>query len=183
MLNRVRMLAPLLAAGLLVTACGGATTGIGGTASSPTASPSAAGSSSPTVAASPASSPPSTAPDLLARPETVAGRTMTILVDANGRTLYRWTNDTGTGKVDCAGSCAAIWPPFILPSTSTKPVVGPGVSGKLGRETNPDGKGMQITYNGWPLYYYANDKAPGDTTGQGVGGTWFVVTPNQAANM
>jgi predicted lipoprotein with Yx(FWY)xxD motif len=46
----------------------------------------------------------------------------------------------------------------------------------------PEGKGRQMTYNGWPLYYYIKDKAPGDTTGQGVGGTWFVVPPDQAKN-
>ena len=35
----------------------------------------------------------------------------------------------------------------------------------------------QVTYNGLPLYYFANDKAPGDTKGQGVGGVWFVAAP------
>jgi predicted lipoprotein with Yx(FWY)xxD motif len=29
--------------------------------------------------------------------------------------------------------------------------------------------------NGWPLYFFANDAAPGDTNGQGVGDNWFVV--------
>jgi predicted lipoprotein with Yx(FWY)xxD motif len=37
---------------------------------------------------------------------------------------------------------------------------------------------MQVTYNGWPLYGWVKDKTPGDTTGQGVGGNWFVVTPD-----
>ena len=61
-------------------------------------------------------------------------------------------------------------------------VAGPGVSGTLATLANPDGKGQQVTYNGWPLYYYVKDKAPGDTTGQGVGGNWFVVTPAQVSN-
>ncbi len=35
-----------------------------------------------------------------------------------------------------------------------------------------------MTYNSWPLYTWVKDKVPGDTTGQGVGGKWFVVTPD-----
>ena len=27
----------------------------------------------------------------------------------------------------------------------------------------------------WPLYYFANDSAPGDLNGQAVGDVWFVV--------
>ena len=46
---------------------------------------------------------------------------------------------------------------------------------KLGITTRKDGS-VQVTYNGWPLYYYDKDKAPGDATGQGVGGVWYVVS-------
>ena len=38
-------------------------------------------------------------------------------------------------------------------------------------------EGIQVTYNGWPLYFYAGDTAPGDTNGQGQGGVWYVVDP------
>ena len=41
----------------------------------------------------------------------------------------------------------------------------------------PDGT-VQATYNGWPLYYYAKDKQPGDTTGQDVGKVWYVIAPS-----
>ena len=41
----------------------------------------------------------------------------------------------------------------------------------------PDGT-MIVTYNGMPLYYWVNDKAAGDVTGQNVGGVWFVVSPD-----
>lgn len=34
-----------------------------------------------------------------------------------------------------------------------------------------------MTYNDIPLYYYAEDAAPGDTTGQDVGDVWYIVTP------
>lgn len=131
------------------------------------------------AAVSPSPTPP---PTVLAKSEPVAGQSMVILVDSKEMTLYLWKKDTGTGKVDCVAGCAAIWPPFILPSGVTTPVAGQGVTGTLGTLVNPEGKGQQVTYNGWPLYYYVKDKNPGDTTGQGVGGNWFVLTPDQAKN-
>src|ERR1700694_4664318 len=137
-----------------------------------------------TTASTPAPSPPA-APTVLAKAETVAGQSMTILVDAKGMTLYRWTTDTGAnkGKINCVAGCAAVWPPFVLPTGASAPVPGSGIVGTLTTLTNPEGKGAQILYNGWPLYFYAKDQAAGDTTGQGVGGKWFVVTPDQAANV
>src|SRR6185369_7267950 len=45
----------------------------------------------------------------------------------------------------------------------------------LGTTTRKDGA-TQVTYNSWPLYYYEKDKAPGDVTGQDVGGVWFVLS-------
>ena len=39
---------------------------------------------------------------------------------------------------------------------------------------------MQVTYNGHPLYYYAADQKPGDTSGQnvdGFGAEWYVLSP------
>ena len=164
-----RRMVPLLgalAALSLAAACGGS-------------SPSAASSSTPTPAPS-----PTQAPNVTAMSETVAGAAMTILVDDKGMTLYRWGKDSaaGLGKINCVGGCAAVWPPFVLPTGVTAPVAGKGVTGTLTTLVNPDGKGTQVLYNGWPLYYFAKDKAPGDTTGQGVNGNWFVVTPDQAPN-
>jgi predicted lipoprotein with Yx(FWY)xxD motif len=45
----------------------------------------------------------------------------------------------------------------------------------LGTITRDDGT-MQATYNGWPLYYYSGDAAPGDINGQGMEGLWFLVS-------
>ena len=121
---------------------------------------------------------------MLSKAERVAGQWVIILVDDKGITVYRWAKDSGAslGTINCVGGCAAVWPPFVLTGGSTAPVAGPGVTGNLTILVNPEGKGTQVLYAGWPLYYYAKDKAPGDTTGQGVGGNWFVVTPNQAPN-
>ncbi len=140
------------------------------------------GGSSATPATTPAPT-PTAAPNVVATSATVAGASMTILTDDKGLTLYRWATDKGTAKINCVGGCAAVWPPFVLPATSTTPAAGAGVTGTLTVLANPDGKGQQVLYNGWPLYYYSKDKAPGDTTGQGVAGKWFVVTPSEAPNV
>ena len=50
------------------------------------------------------------------------------------------------------------------------------MTGALTTFARPDGK-MQVAINGRPLYYFAADSKAGDTTGQGVGGKWFVATP------
>ena len=164
--KRVVPLLAAVAALSLASACGGS-------------NPTTASSSTPTPALS-----PTRAPNFVAMSETVAGASMTILVDDKGMTLDRWGKDSGAnlGKISCVGGCAAVWPPFVLPTGETAAVAGKGVTGTVNTLVNPDGKGTQVLYNGWPLYYFAKDKAPGDTTGQGVNGTWFVVTPDQAPN-
>jgi predicted lipoprotein with Yx(FWY)xxD motif len=99
-----------------------------------------------------------------------------ILVDSQGRTLYLFKKDTGT-KSTCSGACAAAWPPF---TTSGKPKAESGVKASLlGTTARSDGS-TEVTYNGHPLYYYAGDQGPGDTTGQGLdqfGAEWYVLSP------
>jgi predicted lipoprotein with Yx(FWY)xxD motif len=97
------------------------------------------------------------------------------LVDGEGRTLYLFTNDTqNAGTSACTGDCLVAWPPLL---TDGDPAAGGGVDeAMLGTITLPDGT-TQVTYNGWPLYYYAEDTAAGDANGQGVGGVWFLVSP------
>jgi predicted lipoprotein with Yx(FWY)xxD motif len=93
-----------------------------------------------------------------------------FLTDGAGNTLYLFTKDE-PGKSNCYDDCAANWPPFYADEGVTLPE---GVAGELGEITRDDGT-EQTTYNGWPLYYWVQDQAPGDTTGQGVGDVWFVV--------
>ena len=97
------------------------------------------------------------------------------LVDGEGRSLYLFTNDTqNSGASSCTGECLVNWPPLF---TDGEPVAGEGVDqAMLGTISLPDGT-TQVTYNGWPLYYYIDDTAAGDANGQGVGGVWFLVTP------
>jgi predicted lipoprotein with Yx(FWY)xxD motif len=96
-----------------------------------------------------------------------------LLVDSKGMTLYLYTTDTPNTS-NCYGPCAVAWPPLL---TAGAPIAGSGVTASmLGTTTRTDGT-TQVTYNGWPLYYYQTDKAAGDTTGENVQNVWFVVTP------
>lgn len=100
-----------------------------------------------------------------------------VLADGAGMTLYLFTNDEG-GTSTCYDDCAQAWPPLTVDGD---PVAGDGVdTDLLGTVERDDGK-TQVTYASMPLYYYAPDSAPGDTTGQGVGGVWFAVTPDGSA--
>jgi predicted lipoprotein with Yx(FWY)xxD motif len=96
-----------------------------------------------------------------------------VLVNARGLTLYRNAAEKG-GKIACTGSCAKLWPPLLAGDRSPK--AGSGVTGELGTVKRPDGT-VQVTDNGWPLYTYAKDTAPGQINGEGVGGTWFASSP------
>ena len=101
----------------------------------------------------------------------------TILADAEGRTLYMFTNDERNTS-NCIGPCIQNWPPLLVEGGLT---AGQGVSsGLLGTLTRLDGS-IQVTYNGHPLYRYAGDVNPGDTNGQGLLGRWFVVPPDVPA--
>lgn len=96
-----------------------------------------------------------------------------ILVDANGRTLYLFEADKPNVS-NCSGACQSLWPPL---TSHAKPQAHGGVlAAKIGATTG--GAKQQVTYNGHPLYYYAADKKPGDTTGQGLkqfGAEWYVL--------
>jgi predicted lipoprotein with Yx(FWY)xxD motif len=99
-----------------------------------------------------------------------------ILVNGQGMTLYTLSSEAG-GKIACSGGCLAVWPPVLVPAGTTVPTAAPGVLGTLGVITRPDGT-VQATLNGFPLYTFAHDAAPGDTNGEGIaafGGTWHVV--------
>jgi predicted lipoprotein with Yx(FWY)xxD motif len=103
----------------------------------------------------------------------------TILVDQSGQVLYRYALD-GTGKTTCTGACAAAWPPLTVPSTSAHLAGKGGVSSSdLGTITRPGGV-LQVTFKGMPLYRFAGDGKAGEAKGQGVEGTWFVVSPTAA---
>lgn len=96
------------------------------------------------------------------------------LVDALGMTLYLYTRDEENAS-NCSGSCATSWPPLIV-SPWGGPVASVELPEALGVIERPDGA-LQVTYQGNPLYLWVRDQAPGETTGQGVGNVWYVVSP------
>ena len=88
--------------------------------------------------------------------------------------LYLFTKDTPNTS-NCYDKCATNWPPLL---TTGRPVAGQGVDdSKLGTTARTDGT-TQVTYNGWPLYYYVKDTKAGDTVGQNVGDVWFLLSPD-----
>lgn len=100
-----------------------------------------------------------------------------ILTDRRGNTLYAFLPDE-QGPSTCYDDCAANWPPLM--AQGELEVSGndedPTDDSLLGTARRDDG-GRQVTYNGWPLYFFAGDEGPGDTNGQGVGDVWYVVSP------
>ncbi len=95
-----------------------------------------------------------------------------FLADGNGNTLYLLMKDT-KGTSNCYDKCAQSWP-AVLPSG--QPTLKDGVATALISTTVRKDGSVQLTYNGWPVYYYFKDKAPGDTSGQAVGNVWWVVS-------
>lgn len=100
-----------------------------------------------------------------------------IVVDGKGMSVYYFTKDVkDSGKSNCTGDCLVAWPPVL--TTNDTPTV-EGVTGNVGTIDTPDGK-KQVTVEGMPVYLWEKDKAPGDTTGQGVGNVWYLVAPDGA---
>jgi predicted lipoprotein with Yx(FWY)xxD motif len=108
------------------------------------------------------------------------------LTDGDGRTLYlfvneemeageeRMTEGVRGNAAPCSGGCLEAWPPLVGEASA-----GEGVDDEL-LYTADFGGMMMIVYNGWPLYYLANDTEPGQINGQGRGRAptiWYIVSP------
>lgn len=137
-----------------------------------TASPSlAAQSVAPAVAAPSDAAPSAAAGDAtVALSETDLG---SVLVDAEGMTLYAFTPDTA-GTSTCYDDCATAWPPLLADDPAAV-TAGAGLDASLLSTVDRTDGTKQVKYGDWPLYYFANDAAAGDTNGQGVGEKWYVV--------
>jgi len=100
------------------------------------------------------------------------------LTDKDGNALYFFSNDAD-GNNNCTGACITAWPIFNIAGL-TDEQVGTGLSfGDFNAISTPNGN--QLTYKGWPLYYYSPGgvrELPGQTTGEAVGGVWFVAKPD-----
>ena len=156
----------------LVSACSSST-------ASPAAAPAPASSSTsaPSTATSTAAS---TAASSVTELKTATTSLGAIVTDGKGMVLYAYLKDTqGTQMSACTGGCATAWPLALADAAPTLT----GVTGTVTMIPTASG-GKQLALNGWPLYYYAKDKAAGDILGQGVGTVWYVLdatgTPKKA---
>ena len=96
-----------------------------------------------------------------------------VITDAQGMTLYFFTRDVN-GTSACNGGCATNWPPFTVDNLRASPALDQTYFSTITRE---DGS-SQVTYKGWPLYYFMNDNAAGDVNGENAGGNWYVAKPD-----
>jgi predicted lipoprotein with Yx(FWY)xxD motif len=100
-----------------------------------------------------------------------------ILADGDGNTVYLFEKDED-GTSNCSGECATEWPPV---TTTGSAKAGNGADQSLISTIKRDDGSMQVTYDGHPLYLYAGDTNPGDTSGNGLelyGAEWYAVTPD-----
>jgi predicted lipoprotein with Yx(FWY)xxD motif len=166
-MRKILGVAGLAALALALSACASSSSS---SSSSAAANTPAAGGSSPASSAAPASSASGTTLGMT----TIKGTA--VVTNSAGRTLYWFVPDTSTTS-KCTGSCATYWPPVTGPATA-----GTGVTGTLGTITRPGG-GIQVTYDGHPLYTYAGDSAAGQAKGNGLnasGGLWYEMTVSGA---
>ena len=121
-----------------------------------------------TRSAAPASNGASSSPDGVHVGHTSIGD---VLVNADGRTLYGFTNDKN-GTSSCAGACAQMWPPLEVNAGWKAPQ---GSAAKLHTAMRADDGRLQLVAGKWPLYVFSGDSAAGDVNGEGLLGKWFAV--------
>jgi predicted lipoprotein with Yx(FWY)xxD motif len=144
--------------------------------------PALAGATDPSATPAAAPTTPAAAPVKLT--EALTAKTIKkmgkVVTDQNGWVLYRFDADTAKpSKSNCEAKCEKVWPPAF---TDGNPKLSGVDASLVGTVTRGDGS-MQITLNGWPLYRYIGDKAPGQWKGQNVGGKWFVSAPDGKKNL
>ena len=105
------------------------------------------------------------------------------LSDKDGKSLYFFATDA-KGQASCTGGCEAVWPPFYVDNLTADKLASGLTFSDFATITTTSGK-KQLTYKGWPLYYYAPSvngtntlETAGQTTGDGVGGVWFIAKPD-----
>ena len=102
-----------------------------------------------------------------------------VLTDAQGLALYTFPQDKGSmSACDTNAECASVWPALTVPAGTT-PTAGSGVTGTVRAAVQTNGVD-QVTYNGAPLYTFVGDSAPGQVSGNGVGGFMVVVVSSVA---
>lgn len=109
---------------------------------------------------------------LIAQQSTQLG---SVVVDADGFTLYRYDGDS-PGASSCADACLSTWRPATVDPAARLALNGVDTS-RVGLVRRSDGT-FQLTINDWPLYRFAGDTRPGRNSGHGIGGKWFAIRPS-----
>lgn len=103
-----------------------------------------------------------------------------IIVDKDGRTLYSFANDAD-GANTCTGSCESLWSPFYIDNLTADQLGDPTLKVTDFVTITTSSNKKQLTYKGWPLYYFTPNGMPeaaGATGGEGFDGIWFVAKPD-----
>ena len=169
------LLVATFAIAAVVAACSSTGASPSSVASQPPASQPPASVAPASPAASAAASPAASAGGATIEAKPVGAIGTVLVAGSNGMTVYIFTKDVkDSGKSACTGACLETWPALTVPAGGT-PTAGTGAAGKLGTITREDNGALQVTYNGLPLYFFKNDKVPGDSAG--VYENWEAVKP------
>ncbi|ASW54218.1 hypothetical protein [Plantactinospora sp. KBS50] len=103
-----------------------------------------------------------------------------VVTDQEGWVLYRFDKDSANPPTsNCVDDCARVWPPALTDGNARLQGV---TDDRIGTIDRPDGT-KQLTVGGWAVYRYIGDTKPGQWKGQGVGNTWWVITPDGKKNL
>jgi predicted lipoprotein with Yx(FWY)xxD motif len=154
----ITMLVPVVAASSLLAACGSSSS----TSSSPSPS---------------ASQPSSGAVTAVVKTASVSSIGASVLVDAQGLTLYHLSGEQNGKWICTSAACVKAWHPLAAPASGAPS----GSVGSLASVKRPGGA-MQVAFKGLPLYTFVGDAKPGEAKGQGIKdvGVWTAVTANGA---
>lgn len=94
------------------------------------------------------------------------------LTDAEGRSLYINLEDAAGAA--CTAGCLSYWPPF---TSDQAPEAAEGIDAALVGAQQDAAGNSQVTYDGWPLYYFGQDRTAGSVRGQGIADIWFLISP------
>ncbi len=94
--------------------------------------------------------------------------TSSYVIAFNGMPLYTYNADT-PGTSGCIGKCAKNWPPYLIMDASALHNLQAGITGTAGTLNRADG-GIQVTYNGMPLYLFIGDTASHGAQGNNQNG-------------
>jgi predicted lipoprotein with Yx(FWY)xxD motif len=164
------VVAGLIAAALTVSACESASTNDPSAMATQSANMSTTMTPTPMQAQAASAGMMTSKGGLMKSEHTMAG---TVLANPHGMTVYYYSVDKkGSGVSSCTGTCATEWPPVVSP---VRIPAGVKLAGKVSYIVRANGV-RQVTINGYPVYRYAGDHAPGEANGSGIGGVWHVFT-------